>query len=65
MIKAVVALAQSNGQFPQVGMTDRTVMQGTVKSIRRKALLWAQDRRVQIEYHNGSVIIPAFRKEVW
>lgn len=66
MLKAVVALRREDGSFPDVGMSDRTVVSGmTVKGIRQQALDFAGQRSCRIEYHNGSLLLPPFLLETW
>lgn len=63
-MKAIISLARKDGSFPEVGMTDRTIMEGTVRSIRQRALRWAGQRRIRIEYHTR-IFFPPFLVEYW
>lgn len=65
MIRAIVSLRQPNGRYPEVGMTDRTVIdRGSVKAVRKAALSWATGP-CRIEYHNDTLLKPAFLTEHW
>ena len=66
MIRAIVSLRQPNGRYPEVGMTDRTVIDGkTVKAVRKAGLSYAQSTPCRIEYHNDTLLKPAFLTEHW
>lgn len=64
MIRTIVSLRQEDGTFPEVGMWNRTVINGpSVRAVRRKALSWARDRSVRLEHHNGTLLFPPFLVE--
>lgn len=66
MIRALASLRQPDGSYPDVGMNDRTVIDAkTVTLARRQALKWAGQTPVRVEYHNGTLLKPAFRTEHW
>lgn len=66
MIRAIVSLRQPDGTYREVGMTDRTVIdRGSVKAVRKAALSYAQQRNCRIEYHNETLLRPAFLTEHW
>lgn len=64
MIRAIATVAREDGTFDEVGMSHRTVIdRPTVKACRTAALQWAREARLRIEYHNGTLLLPPFRKE--
>lgn len=66
MIRAIVSLRQPDGRYPEVGMTDRTVIdRGSVKAVRKAGLSYAHGVPCRIEYHNETLLRPPFLTEHW
>lgn len=58
MIKAIVSLKnEKNGTFPEVGMTDKTIVSGiSEKIVKKLAKNYAKNRDYRVEYFQAEKI---------